>query len=197
MFADQHLSGFVHSLRIQRRAFPAQRARLIAWPGGPVEDGVTVTALRGRKTGVKIRAHDGGPVYGHASVEMGIGAERPGTERAIQLCVEVNDLGCGMDSCVGASGAINRDRLLRYPAKCLLELCLYRMAVRLALPTAKAPAVIFDSEGYSGFSQWQSHAFDHEILRSNVSASVTCAGLPLLTISSRALLAESLSPMSI
>ena len=36
----------------------------------------------------------------------------------------------------------------------------------------------------------------YDILRNSVSASETCSGLPPLTISSKALLAESLSPMS-
>lgn len=197
MFAHQYLSSLVHSGCIQRHTLPAQCASLIARSGSPVENRVAVTALRGRKPGVEIGPHDGSPMYGHSSIEMGIGAECPGTQRAIKLCVEVNDLRCRMDSCIRSAGTINRDRLLSNPAQCLLELCLYRVTMWLALPTAKALAIIFDGEGNSGFSQWQSHAFDHEILRSSVSASLTCAGLPLLTISSRALLAESLSPMSI
>ncbi len=92
-------------------------------------------------------------MHGNSPVKMRIGAKGPGTKRAIQRGVKVYDLCSRMDSCVRAAGTIDRDRLLSYPAKCLLELCLYRMAMWLALPTAKAPAIIFDGEGYSGFSQ--------------------------------------------
>ncbi len=110
----------------------------------------------------------------------------------------MHDLGCRMDAGVRSTGTVYGHRLLCDLPECPFQFSLNRMAVRLPLPTAKALAVIFDGEGDSLFCQSRSVALvGHEILRSKVSASVTCSGLPLLTISSSALLAESLSPMSI
>ena len=110
----------------------------------------------------------------------------------------MHDLRCGVDAGIGATGTVYGHSFLCYLPECLFQFCLNRMAVRLPLPTAKALAVIFDGEGDSLFCQIRSvRLVNHEILRNKVSASVTCSGLPLLTISSSALLAESLSPISI
>ncbi len=93
-------------------------------------------------------------MHGHSSIQMRISPKGPGTKGTIKGGVEVYDLCRSMHACVRATGTINRDRLLSYPAKCLLELCLYRMAMWLALPTAKAPA---DPRISGGFAIYMSH----------------------------------------
>lgn len=142
---------------------------------------------------MELIGHDSGPMHGNLSVQMAVYTKAPGAQRTLNVCLKMHHLRHGVNAGIGATCAMHRNRFLGNRGQGIFEFSLYRMAMGLPLPPTETLAVIFDSQGY--FCNLGSG--DQEILRSNVSASVTCAGLPLLTISPNALLAESLSPISI
>ena len=86
-------------------------------------------------------------------VHMAVDAKRPGCQWARLAGFKMHDLRTCMHAGIGASSTMNGDGCLGDMAQCLFELCLNRMAMRLALPAAKAAAVIFDGECITqGFS---------------------------------------------
>ena len=98
---------------------------------------------------MKIGTHHLSPVHGYAAVQMRIGAESPRAQGSIESGIEMHDLGCCMHTGIRAARTIHSDRFAGDATQCPLELSLYRVAVWLALPTTKAPAVILDCKGYT------------------------------------------------
>lgn len=86
---------------------------------------------------------------------MGISAKQPVVWRAARAGIEVNYLGSGVNSAIGAPGAGHRDRRVGDPGQRGFDFLLHAGAVRLALPATKAAAVIFDHRSHAVQSQRQ------------------------------------------
>jgi len=143
---------------------------------------------------MEVVSHEPGPMDGYPLVQMTVDAESPRSQRSLYRRLEVHHLSRRMYAGIGPSCTVDGQG---YPGNLcygFFERLLHRTTVRLTLPAAKTPAIVFDGEGDSPCRRRIVRG--QEIFRRSVSASETCAGLPPLTTSSSALLAESLSPMS-
>lgn len=83
-----------------------------SWFDWLIIDDITIAATAGRMTGMEIIINRRGPLHTNLRRQMGIGAHYPGFGAPVYGCVEMDDLACGMNSCVGATGAADRHLLV-------------------------------------------------------------------------------------
>ena len=128
---------------------PANSAMLQARASRPVKQKVLIHSSRRRETRVEFAVHLMCPAHGDAFWKSAIGTTCPGSQRSLNLRIEMRDLPTRMHTAVGATSAGNAYRMRADPAQRTLECVLHRTAARLTLPTTEVASVVLDTQGDS------------------------------------------------
>ena len=147
--ADKGARRFLHGGEIEILPNVPGSARRGGGPNRGVVDAVAVPFAVGGVAGVKVGALLGDLLNGDIVGEEAVDPFAKGGEGEGVFGAEMGDHGAGVDSGIGATGAVQHDLLADDLAEGLLDELLNRGAGGLALPADIVGAVVFNGEAKS------------------------------------------------
>jgi hypothetical protein len=151
VLAQQGLRGAVHGVGVQRAPLPAEVLATQGRPHRPVQDAVPVPSRTCGEACVKVARHRHAPADADRRRQARRGAQHPATWITFDVGIEMHDLACGMDACIGASRAHRIDVRGRDEGQRRLQRLLHGRRACLAgraqaLPAEEVAAVVFDAQ---------------------------------------------------